>query len=352
MANLLATCADWESAMARVRSAAIVLDDAQLGAEVDTWIRLALDVVQAVPLVWQEIDDFVTALPSEEHRDLIWEQMCQLSWLGSEICHLTLMPNTSRSAHRCVTELVYCMIGVGPVGVGGHIGNMTIYEGWEDQCMHQKRYCFPLPFEGAAYASLFMLLARCASYNCGDVYWYQIQDYLQDNVDYTHRLLERILLLVASLGKFKCVDSVWHELADDATFRTSEEYNEQLTTKGIFRALIYPLDKPCCDDELLEPLKNPYARKMVHAMRHAHRLAKTHGDGSYDSRATAAYREGKEHIKAVKKAFYRGRFRKWRTLWTIAMYWQEQTAKRQCDTGGAWRAADLAVIAEMGVAEP
>lgn len=352
MANLLAMYTDWELATARVRSAATVLDDAQLGAEMDAWIRLALDFVQAVPVALQPVTySFRTWEPSEEHRDLIWGQMCQLSWLASEICHLTLMPNTSRSAHRCVAELVYGMVSVGPGG-DGPIGDPRVCMGWNDECVHQKRYCFPLPFEGAADASLSVLLARCASYNCGDVEWYQIQDYLQDNVDYTHRLLERILYLVASLGKFKCVGSVWHKLADKATFWTSEEYNEQLTTKWIFRALIYPLHKPYCDDELLEPLKNPYARKMVHAMRRAHRLAKTHGDGSYDSRATAAYREGKEHIKAVKKAFYRGRFHKWRTLWTIAMYWQEQTAKRQCDTGGAWRAADLAVIAEMGVAEP
>ena len=347
MANLLAMYTDCESAMARVRSAATVLDDAQLGAEVDAWISLALDFVQAMPLVWHDDGDVA---PFEEHRDLIWGQMCQLSWLGSEFCHLTLMPTTMGSARRCVAKLVFCMVRVGPIG-DGPIGDANVYKGWEDLCVHQKRYCFPLPFEGDAEASLFMLLGRCASYNHGDVEWYQIQDYLQDNVDYTHRLLERILLLVASVGRFACIDSEWHQLANDATFRTSEEYNMQLTTRRILYALRYPLDKPCVNDELLKPLKNPYARKMVGAMHLVYRLAEIHGDGDHDARATEAYREGLEHINAVKKTFYRGRFHKWRTLWTIAMYWQEQTAKRQCDTGGAWRAADLAVIAEMGVAE-
>ena len=188
MSDLKALYEAWSVACESVRSAAIALDNVQLRVHLETWLCCALDYVKAVPLVLDEED---VELPCERHRDLIWGQMCTVSWIGVELCNATQRSSALASARLCVSELTGIM--------RSGIGDTQLCPAWEDLCNFQDKYCFPKPLEGDPYASLGMLLLRCASYNDGDIYWYMIQDFLQTSVDYTHRMLQRFLILVAGI---------------------------------------------------------------------------------------------------------------------------------------------------------
>lgn len=340
MADVEATFVAWESTFGQLQFAVNALDYTQLRPGVNNWIRCAMHCVRAVPLME---DDDGCELPSESHRDRIWRHMCDLSNLGCKLCAATQWPTQLESARRCVALLADGMIC-------GAIGDTNLHSAWEDLCMYQRQYCFTQPFEGAPDASMRMLLARCASYNTGDVYWSEIQDYLQVNVDYRHRMLKRLLLLIAALGQFHCIDSVWHDLARDATFYTSEDYNDTLTLTKVLKSLMRPMSVWPRKECLLQPLRDPNARQMVLLMRKENRVQLAQRPRpSLATRQDCILREAKGHIQVVKTALYKSLWRKWFTLHAIAFYWLENTQKRLCAPGGAGRAADMAVIRQMGL---
>lgn len=338
---------DWRRACKKVWSSARALDKEKLKVELATWVCCALQYVQLVPLVENEDGDL---LPSKEHRILIWEQMCTLSCIGAELCNATHVSGKLESARLCVTELSTQLL---KSGIGDTHSNLA----WEELCLFQNDYCFPKPFEGDEYATMSMLLSRCGSYNGGDIYWYQIQDFMETNVDYTHRMLGRFLILVAALGQFEC--KAWSRFycshAVDATFLTSEIYNSSLTTFKILESLTgdVPAEtRPRIGSmRALQPLKNPAARQMLAFMRLTHErqraLCPRPRISVIEKRV---YFAGLEHVDAARRALYKSLWRRWFKLRTVALYWQEMTQKLMCAPGGAGRAADLAAIAEMGVA--
>ena len=347
MSDLNAHYEDWCRACELVRSAAVALDNKHIKVELATWIRCALTYVEVVPIVEDEDGD---ELPSKRHRDLIWKQMCNLSWIGAELCNATHVASGLESARLCVTEIAAALVKHG-------IGDTHVNLAWEDLCQFQNEYCFPKPFEGDEYATMTMLLSRCGSYNSGDIHWYQIQDFMETNVDYLHRMMGRFLILVAGLGQFACQSSsrYYYNLALSATMLTSDDYNESLTTFKILKSLTRnpPTETPpqVRSMHLLQPLKNPNARQMIMSM-----LSTYQRERALCPRPSVTviedrvYLAGLNHVYAARKVLYKSLWRKWFKLRTVALYWQEQTQKRMCAPGGAGRIADLAAIAGMGVA--
>lgn len=335
MSDLNARYEAWSVASESVRSSAIALDDMQLRVHLQTWIRCALDYVNSVPLF---MDEEYVELPHDRHRDLIWEQMCTVSWIGTELCNATQHPGAQVSAKRCITELTAIM--------RSGIGDTHMCAAWEDLCNFQDVYCFQKPLEGDPHASLAMLLLRCSSYNGGDICWYQIQDFLQTSVDYKHRMLHRFLMLVATLGQLPYVTQDWYELAQQATFFTSRSYNESLTVSHILKSLTR--DEPNGKYCELQPLRDLDARQMIMSMRSTHkRLYKLYPRPVRSIRDRTTYLAGLRHVEASRKALYNSLWRKCFKLRTVALYWQEMTQKRICAPDGAGRAADLAVISYM-----
>lgn len=345
MSDLDALYEDWCRACELVRSAAVALDGKHMKVELATWTRCALKYVEVVPI---EEDEDGDELPSKRHRELIWKQMCHISWIGAELCNATHVASRLEAARLCVIEIAAALCK-------HDIGNTYATLAWEDLCQFQNEYCFPKPFEGDEYATMTMLLSRCGSYNGGDIHWYQIQDFMETNVDYLHRMMGRFLILVAGLGQFACQASsrYYYYLALDATMLTSQDYNESLTTLKILKSLTRTeKTRPgVVSMHLLAPLKNPNARQMVMSMLSTYRQQRALCPRpSVTVIEDRVYLAGLNHVYAARKVLYKFLWRKWFKLRTVALYWQEQTQKRMCAPGGPGRIADLAAIAGMGVA--
>ena len=101
----------------------------------------------------------------------------------------------------------------------------------------------------------------------------------------------------------------------------------------------------------IQSVKNPDARHMIMLMRSTYeRQRALCPRPSVSVIEKCVYLEGLKHVYVARRVLYKSLWRKWFKLRTVALYWQEMTQKRMCAPGGAGRVADLAAIAEIGVA--
>lgn len=294
---------EWDAAWPALEAAAAALDHRGVGREGGKWAKRAIRFVARVPLEVQDSYDEEEWYATEENVGHIWSRMIELSRLGAMLDRRTQEPDCCEAARHCSVNLS-CAMTQAMVN-GCRLGDVWNLKGWVDHAdeefdnhCHQYDYCF-LPLEGHPEASLRMLLARCSSYCCGDIGYYQILDRLQTDVDYPHRMLERLLLLIAGLARLPCVHNAYHEMVRDASNKEDEgdaggiaRYYDSLTLRRVLYRFTTGIE---CEDSCghLKPLKHPVARLMCAEMRESKAMGQPDTD---------AYNRGVEYAKGVRKS--------------------------------------------------
>lgn len=349
--------AAWQAAWPPVQAAADALDSDALVDTAREWAACASRYVRAVPI------DHEYPLPRfPEHNQLIWGHMINLKDLGVALCKATQMRGNDEEqrARKCVTALTGVMRT-------HDLGDSIKCEGWADCETHIDPYLYETPLEGEVSSTLMLRLALCGTYPEDDMeepgnFSDRVLQRIEVDVDYTHRVLERFLYVVASLGRFMLeplTNEMWRRYLGHASYAIWDDPREGggINTTTVLRDLLRAPGLAVDGWNQLKPVEHPAVRTMLKSIRSQNRrLIATIGSPDRPSQHTwnsLLWAAGDKHVRKAKKACYAALYAKVRAhvrMRGIALYWQEATEKRMCAEGGASRAAHLAALAEMDVA--
>jgi hypothetical protein len=331
---------EWVHAWHPLQEAAAALDVARLTTAISDWLECALRFVGTVPTEAHLDDGETWRTPSYEHMRLIWARMAQLHGLSAELCAATQREGALPAARRCVEAVCDAMMLKLP--------NYAL-DAWEG-CPGAKHP----PLVGAPDVTLRMELVFYGTLRDCHTEPHSFVPLLEWSEGPMHRKLERMLYYVAALARLSCIHDDWHRLVYETKYSPSLN---ALSLDAVLCSLTRPVPTPHdylydgTDKHGLVPLRNSDMRRMLTSMRSAHRLSMSQRPRPARKTIDAyVYNAGERHVKAARMAFFKSLWRKCLLVRTVALYWQEQTVQRLCATGGAGRAADLAVLAGMGVA--
>jgi len=320
---------DWTHATAVMSLAmrAPALHDAVVQQAMAEWVRRAQRCVALVPLM--EVDRGLNSeglpeiVPSDDNAAAIWQVMHLLGGFCRQLCERTLSEGELKRARRAVAAACLCLQpnqhgSPYPVGDSQHS-----FGWWWSKPRREQELQWLEAIVGDPEASLRLLLTLCGCFHGGNVCWPEILDHLQAHVDYKHRMLERILLLVASLSEMRNVNQEWHYLAWFASCHDPVE-PQPFPLGMILARLLLPAGTHSCFQ--LTGLKDDDARRMVQSMNSALSLTRALPSPSRKTIDAYVYNAGQRHVDAAKKAFYRGFYRKMRLASTTVCFWRHVAA--------------------------
>ena len=341
--------AAWAAAWPPVQAAADALESDALGLAVAGWAACADKYVNAVPL---DADGYRPAFC--EHQELIWERMIKLKALGVALCKATQMRGKAeeRRARNCVHMLTRAM---GGHGCGHFLGDTFECSGWSDSDAHIDAYLHEPPLEGDVESTVMLRLALCGTYgheHDEKCFTSGVLQRLEVDVDYLHRVLERVLHVVAVLGDvLVCGDDhdfaeQWRTRVYHASPTLGEYLGPDLTLNKVLNALLRePGTPPFAPDEAteqLKPVEHPAVRAMLKSVKSRdRRLITAIGSPDRPPQHTCnslLWEAGFKHVRKAKKACWAAMYVKWRSyvrMRGITLYWQEGTAKRLCAPAGS-----------------
>jgi hypothetical protein len=305
---------EWAAAWTELIAAAIALDPLRVRAAMVTFVACANRLVGQVPLDEEDEDD--------GWDDPWWDhELGALMRIGEHMGLATMQPGAQECATACMTELVRGFYSVTSLCLPrrGVQGGMT----WLRPDAHGS--------PEAATRLVLGCFAACPHDHCGCALeilqgWSQEGPELTDNwYETTPRMLRRVLLCIAGLARFACVDEEWHVLARAALVPAIKFEDTRHLLDCLWNGNNIEPYRGCPPARLTsEP-----ARVMVGEMRAARlRGAKVAPTPLRTQLDRMAYLAGERCIAAAKKSFYRQLWRKCLRARSIVNYWHGLTAWR------------------------